>query len=219
MAMREAVKGAVTSKIDETIEIIKCLISAGANINSEAADQGKTALMLACEKGYIDLVRCILDLNSLVDHRDQKKRTALFYAIGSPAQNIDVVQELIKNQTDVNIQTVTGISPLLLAAEKGHDLIIKELLACGADYSFQGGDNSNSALHLCCIRGDPKSTQVLLEFCKKKLDDSSTQEFIFLKNKKNQIALDIAEDQKNSKKQDENRQKVFKLLNDLHLAQ
>jgi len=61
------------------------LIDAGANINSEEANEGQTALMMACEKGYLELVSNLLDHDALIDHKDQKKRTPLMYAIGTKA--------------------------------------------------------------------------------------------------------------------------------------
>lgn len=41
--------------------MVNDLLNAGANINSEEAKEGKTPLILACEKGYIELVKFILD--------------------------------------------------------------------------------------------------------------------------------------------------------------
>ena len=64
-------KGCNTSKISESIEVINDLLNAGANINSEEGEEGKTALILACEKGYIELVKYILDQDGvLIDHAD-----------------------------------------------------------------------------------------------------------------------------------------------------
>jgi ankyrin repeat protein len=42
------------------------------------------------------------------------------YAVGSPAQNQDVVAELIRRKADVNVQTVMGVTPLMLAAQFKH---------------------------------------------------------------------------------------------------
>lgn len=67
------------------------LINAGANVKSEESEEGRTALMLACEKGYLEIVSKLLDCGALLDHRDKKKRTALFYACDSQVQNHDVV--------------------------------------------------------------------------------------------------------------------------------
>lgn len=99
-----------------------------------------TILMLACEKGYLEIVQKLLDSGALLDQRDKKKRTALFYAIESSAQNVDVVQELINRKTDVNASSIYGISPLLLAAEKRHSRVIFMLLQNGADIKYQGGE-------------------------------------------------------------------------------
>jgi len=46
------------------------LIDGGANINSEEASEGKTALIMACEKGYLELVKNLLDHDALIDHKD-----------------------------------------------------------------------------------------------------------------------------------------------------
>lgn len=61
ISLRAAVKGCNTSRVHETIQCIADLIKANANVNSEEADEGKTALMMACEKGYIELVQFILE--------------------------------------------------------------------------------------------------------------------------------------------------------------
>ena len=45
-------------------------MSHGANINSEEPSHGKTALMMACEKGYMELVQTLLDHEALIDHKD-----------------------------------------------------------------------------------------------------------------------------------------------------
>ena len=56
-----------------------------------------------------------MDHGALVNNQDTKKRTPLIYAIDALAQNGDVVQELINRKANVNDQTLTGVTPLLLA--------------------------------------------------------------------------------------------------------
>ena len=61
---------------------IDFLITSGAQIQSEAISEGgKTALMLAWRKGYIELVKDILERDELVDTKDKDGRTALLHAI------------------------------------------------------------------------------------------------------------------------------------------
>ena len=124
---------------------------------------------MACEKGYLELVQTLLNLEAMIDHKDQKKKTPLMYAIQAKAQNLDVVGELLQRNADVNAQTVTGLTALLLAAFKKHAGIITMLLKNGADITFQGGDNLNTALHFAVEKGDIQSVNALLDHCKVKL--------------------------------------------------
>jgi ankyrin repeat protein len=132
IALREAVKGCNTRRLEDSLQCVDELIRASANVNSEEAEEGRTALMFACEKGYLEIVQRLVESGALIDHRDNKKRTALFYAIDNTAQNIDVVQELVNQNADVNAQSINGIFPLLFAAEKKHDRVISILLKHGA---------------------------------------------------------------------------------------
>lgn len=71
MALRAAVKGCTTQKLEYSIQCTQLLIEAGANINSEEPNEGKTALMMSCEKGYLELVKKLLDNQALINHKDQ----------------------------------------------------------------------------------------------------------------------------------------------------
>mmetsp|Transcript_97900 Transcript_97900/g.134624 ORF Transcript_97900/g.134624 Transcript_97900/m.134624 type:complete len:107 (+) Transcript_97900:489-809(+) len=103
--------------------------------------------MIACEKGYIELVQEILDKDDLVDHKDTHKRTALFYAIDSKSQNVDVALALIRKGADVNAQAIDGKVPLLVATQKKYSDIVKLLLKESADV-MNGSSDGNTALHM-----------------------------------------------------------------------
>ena len=117
-------KGCTTTRLDEAIQCVQTLIDNKANINAEDGKEGKTALTIACEKGYLELVSNLLDHEAHIDHRDAKKRTPLFHAIGTKAENYDVVKELLNRGADVNSQSLTGNTPLLLATKKEHTKIV-----------------------------------------------------------------------------------------------
>lgn len=95
VALRAAIKGTSTVRLDDTLQSIEDLIRANANVNAEESEEGRTPLMMACDKGYIEIVKRLLDQDALIDHRDQRKKTALFYAVESSAENVDVVKELL----------------------------------------------------------------------------------------------------------------------------
>jgi hypothetical protein len=50
------------------LQIVEELIRANANVNAEEGEEGRTALMFACEKGYLGIVLKLLDSGALVDH-------------------------------------------------------------------------------------------------------------------------------------------------------
>ena len=60
-SLRSSVIGCTTTNLSEAIECISIMVNHGANINSEEPYHGKTALMMACEKGYFELVQTLLD--------------------------------------------------------------------------------------------------------------------------------------------------------------
>jgi ankyrin repeat protein len=43
------------------LECIEYLIRANANVNAEESEEGRTALMMACEKGYYEIVVKLLE--------------------------------------------------------------------------------------------------------------------------------------------------------------
>lgn len=55
-ALLAAVSSCISIKKNEVIDCITTLLDAGANVDAEDPTDGKTALMIACEKGYIEVV-------------------------------------------------------------------------------------------------------------------------------------------------------------------
>ena len=79
--MRSSIRGCNTQKLEDSIMCLEQLIAHGANVKAEDAEEGKTALMLACEKGYLEVITKLLDSGAVVDKGDKKKKTALMYAV------------------------------------------------------------------------------------------------------------------------------------------
>ena len=71
VALRTCIQGCNTALIDESIQCMEILIDAGANINSEEPNNGQTSLMMACKKGYLELVKNLLDHDALLSMKDQ----------------------------------------------------------------------------------------------------------------------------------------------------
>jgi len=89
------------------MECIRILISAGANVDAEDPNDGKNALMIACEKGYIEVIDYLIQNHDAhVNLKDKKYRTPIMYALEANAENPDVVMLLIKKGADVNVTTI-----------------------------------------------------------------------------------------------------------------
>jgi ankyrin repeat protein len=52
--------------------------------------------MLASQKGNYEFVNLLLDHGGFVNQSDKSQQTALFYAIDSEGDNVDVVKSILK---------------------------------------------------------------------------------------------------------------------------
>lgn len=91
-------------------------------------DTGQTALMLAADKGNINIVKFLLSDNKTdVTIKDIYGNTALIKGIFS--NNEDIVKLILQaSRTDVNTPNQRNVTPLILAASRGNENIVKLLL-------------------------------------------------------------------------------------------
>jgi len=124
------------------------LVANEASVNAEFSNQ-KTILMTAAEKGYIELVREIINLDANINQTDANGQTALHYAINNKAENADIVNLLIEHKADIHAKkTYDGTTPLILAAEKGHVNITRILVEEQADLLAVDTIQKHTALHI-----------------------------------------------------------------------
>jgi ankyrin repeat protein len=95
--------------------------------------EGKTPLMMAAEKGYLEVVHLLFDNKAEVKMKDRHGRNALFYALESQAENIDIISLLLDKGADVNSEYADKVTPLLKAVEKNFVQIARILLQKGAN--------------------------------------------------------------------------------------
>lgn len=135
-------------------------MGAGAQINSEK--KGRTILMVAASKGYIELISEILSKDAWVNNVDSDSRIALHYAIDNKAENLDVVNLLIEHGSDVNQATINdGHTPLMMAVLRGHKHIVKIFVDLGVRLDAIECNNNNTALHLACLNGEKDIVEML----------------------------------------------------------
>ena len=135
------------------IDILRCLLENGADINSFSADNCNcTPLMKAVENGDKDVVTFLIDHGANVAIKDKCGYTALhraciIYHDCSP----EVLSCLIENGADVNLSTDNNRTPLMTACEYGHVNTVTFLIEHGANVNLQDRDGL-TAVHYA-VRG------------------------------------------------------------------
>ncbi len=127
------------SKLDEKLineilsgntEGVKNLILQGASVNARDA-LGTTALMLACDFNYFDLVGLLISKNADLDATNQLGLTALHYAVQK--RDLRVVRLLVNSEENdtgkrINRKDERGNTPLHYAVESGNIEVVDFLI-------------------------------------------------------------------------------------------
>jgi ankyrin repeat protein len=134
---------------DGTVEIIKLLLDAGADINS--ADGW--ALQTAADQGHVDVVNLLLErganVNTTTANPNMPKCTALQAAVESGRG--DIVDILLEHGADPNLGGGEFSHPIIAAASKGEEAIFKKLLEAKADVTVIGGEYNSTPLTYTAI--------------------------------------------------------------------
>lgn len=125
------------------MEAAKLLLQAGASPNQPLNSVGETPLINAIGNGQFEHALWLVDQGADVKTTLDGKLTALHLAIAaidppSPIssqlrEQLDLVCALLMRGHGANVQTATGVTPLMLAVRRGQTLLVKLLLAYGAD--------------------------------------------------------------------------------------
>jgi len=158
-----AFKFVKTCKLNTDADPIERLINSGVSPNSQDSE-GKSLLMIAAQRGFLELVQSLLELNVDMRLKDRSGRTALFYAIEANNENVDVVSFLLDHGADLNHESQERATPLLRAVERGYYGITKMLLEKGANLHTGFDGSGDTALHLAVKRNDKRIINLLFEY-------------------------------------------------------
>jgi uncharacterized protein len=150
--------------IEQMTNIMELLLDNGVDFNSRSFD-GKTALMIAAERGYTEIALALIKKGAEIDAiedcgnwqipdyepgmednwvESQDLRTALALAVEHGHTNI--VAELLKAGANVNILGSKKRLPIDIAIQEGYTEIIELLLNAGAVAATGSIDSSPAAL-------------------------------------------------------------------------
>lgn len=99
-----------------------------ADVNAQLND-GRSALFLAAEAGYLDVVEILVENGAIVNVPAKDGRTPLFAA--SERGHLDVVKILVENGADINLTANDHRSPMYAASRNGHQAIVHYLAGKG----------------------------------------------------------------------------------------
>ena len=119
------------------IDILRCLIENGVDINSFSADNNCTPLMKAVKNGDKDVVTFLTVHGANVAIKDKCGYTALHKACIYLDSSPEVLSCLIENGADVNLSTDDNRTPLMTACEYGHVNAVCVLIEHGANVNLQ----------------------------------------------------------------------------------
>ena len=146
---------AVTAGNNEAVEFLLQLVYID-NTNEE----GKTALMLACERGHEDIVHSLLSAGANVDIQDNKGLSALMLA--GMHNHISIIHMLLEANANPHLTIFDGSNAIMIACQHGSYEVVELLISKGVDYKYQQEDGVN-AFMLACQSGHTQIVKLLLK--------------------------------------------------------
>ena len=145
---------------DESLEIAKYLINAEAFLNTQD-NSGNSALMLASEQGYTELVTLFLANPMQINSENKMGLSALHLATKNG--HTTIVELLIQHRANINKPMPNGLPPIFEAVAKGYTAILGLFIDKGADVNSTVLTTQTSLLSIASALGKISAVQLLLE--------------------------------------------------------
>ena len=119
-----------TSEVGDDPRLLELTLGNGADVDAKDSYDG-TGLIRAADRGFVRIVRRLLETEMDVDHVNRLGWTALLEAVilgDGDAAHTEVVRLLVEEgEADVTIPDGQGVTALEHAREKGQDAIVEIL--------------------------------------------------------------------------------------------
>eukprot|EP00794_Sanderia_malayensis_P007117 gene7117-7921_t len=135
------------ASLNGNAEIVKLLLSAGANVNFQK--DLFTPLMALCtstikdEDKLLECANSLLSTGAKVDAHDRHMMTPIMYAAKNGRPNLTKL--LIENQALIDYQDTQGWTALAFAASSGHTHVVRVLLSGNANENLCAYDGQSAA--------------------------------------------------------------------------
>ncbi len=135
---------------DRLIEVSRLLLQRGADVNAPH-DDGWAALNQAVDSGHGRLLQLLIESGANVNHRCACSGwmgggyTALAMAVFK--DQAEIADVLLNAGATVNVHSNMGVTPLMIAAEKGRSSVVVALLAKGADPTARDQEGNTALMN------------------------------------------------------------------------
>lgn len=167
-------------------EIVDLLLSTEISDLEKRKKWLESALLFAAREGNRGAVLQLLEKGADIDVQlkegDPVGGTSLL--IATLEGKVQTAQFLVRRKARQDIADEKGRTPLSLAVQGGHHLLVRDLIRAGGDANLKSGDNQDTLLMMAVAGKHEKVVEVLLK-------NGADAE---LANKFGEIALDIAEE-------------------------
>ena len=130
-------------KIDSNGEVSVLEFNILDKITFELMERLDSQLLIACEKGYLEIVKLLIKNEANINKSTTYGETPLFLACENG--HLDVVKLLIEKDADINKSNKYGQTPLFITCQFGYKEIVQILLKNKADIN-QVSEDGNTAL-------------------------------------------------------------------------
>lgn len=160
-----------------SLQIVKLLIDAGADVNAETSE-GLTPLHIAACEGSSLCLQMLIEAGAKIDHVDEKGKTALHKAVSRARE--DSVRVLLDCGANFEYETHKGDTALTVALKNGNLRIAQMLLKAGGDI------NKEDSFGICPLlkavaSGDLNMGKFLVELgANKDVEDFRGKSLIFV---------------------------------------
>ncbi len=168
--------------------IINKILERESGILNTPNAEGMTPLQFAAMKGYVGIVKTLLDHKADITQRTNDGETALSFA--AAYGHVSVIR-LLANYSSVNVNSQNNKkqTPLMKAVMHCHPAAFETLLKLGADTEITD-DQKNTVLHIAVQNNQKEAAQELI---------AKNKKLIAMANKQNKLPLTIAITQKHYK--------------------
>uniref|UniRef100_A0A1X7T7J8 Death domain-containing protein n=1 Tax=Amphimedon queenslandica TaxID=400682 RepID=A0A1X7T7J8_AMPQE len=131
------------------------------HLDQHTNEEGRTALMLACERGHEDIVHSLLSTGANVNIQDNKGWTALMMA-GMYGHNL-IINMLLQANANLHLKASDGSNALMIASYNGNYEVVELLISKGVDYKYQREADGWNAFMMACQNGHTQIMELLLK--------------------------------------------------------